>query len=59
MKHKDDPKAKVVLLTLIGGGVFGNNISWISSAIEKAFNKIQKAGVALDVRIVNYGGVDH
>jgi hypothetical protein len=59
VKHKDDPKARVVLLTLIGGGVFGNHISWISTAIEKAFNKIKQAGVALDVRIVNYSGVDH
>jgi hypothetical protein len=40
IKHKDDPKARVVLLTLLGGGCFGNKVSWISIAIEKAFIKI-------------------
>ena len=40
-------------LTLVGGGVFGNQSSWIVSAIERALQLF--SGVALDVRIVSYG----
>lgn len=58
IKHKDDPKARVVLLTALGGGVFQNGMSWISLAIEKAFTKIVESGIPLDVKIVNYGSVD-
>ena len=57
LKHKDDPKARVVLLTQLGGGVFGNDYDWIASAIEKAFIKIREANIALDIKNVCYGGV--
>lgn len=43
---------RVVFLTLLGGGVFGNRDSWILSAIERAFHKHSQHG--LDVRIVSY-----
>ncbi len=42
----------VVYLTLLGGGVFGNDDAWIISAIERAFIKTRSRG--LDVRIVSY-----
>lgn len=42
----------VVYLTLLGGGVFGNDDAWIISAIERAFLKTKSHG--LDVRIVSY-----
>ena len=41
-----------VFLTLLGGGVFGNDDAWITAAIERAF-KIN-ANRGLDVRIVSY-----
>jgi len=44
---------KRVYLTLVGGGVFGNELAWICSAIERACLKY--AQYDLDVRIVNYG----
>lgn len=43
---------RVVYLTLLGGGVFGNRDDWIMAAIERAFRKHAQHG--LDVRIVSY-----
>jgi len=43
---------KQIYLTLVGGGVFGNELSWICSAIERACLKY--ADYDLDVVIVNY-----
>ena len=43
---------RVVYLTLLGGGVFGNRDRWIITAIERAFQKYSKHG--LDIRIVSY-----
>lgn len=43
----------LVHLTLLGGGVFGNEIGWIRDAMQSAFD--EHRDVALDVRIVSYG----
>jgi hypothetical protein len=42
-----------VLLTRLGGGVFGNDSAWIDDAIQRALPKV--AHVGLDVRLVRYG----
>jgi len=42
-----------IYLTLVGGGVFGNELEWISSAIERACLKYSE--YALEIKIVNYG----
>lgn len=42
-----------VYLTLLGGGVFGNDGDWIYEAIERAMKAVGPAG--LDVAIVSYG----
>jgi hypothetical protein len=44
-----------VYLTLVGGGVFGNELAWICSAIERAVLKYEN--YELDVTVVNYGSV--
>jgi hypothetical protein len=44
-----------VYLTLVGGGVFGNDLEWICSAIERSVLKY--GDYELDVIIVNYGAV--
>ena len=44
---------KIVYLTLIGGGVFGNKTSWITDSLERALRIHRHAG--LEVRIVSYG----
>ena len=44
---------RVVYLTLLGGGVFGNRDQWITDAIERAFHLHSKYG--LDLPIVSYG----
>lgn len=54
LKHRGDPRARVVFLTALGGGVFGNEMSWIAGAIEAAVAKFQALGVGLDVRVVSY-----
>lgn len=41
-----------VLLTRVGGGVFGNHPAWIDHAIERALAVVEHAG--LDVRIVGH-----
>jgi hypothetical protein len=46
---------KRVYLTLVGGGVFGNELEWICSAIERAYLKYTE--YELDVSIVNYGSI--
>lgn len=45
--------SKIVLLTLLGGGAFGNAPEWIYTAIRRALAKTQ--GYHLDVRLVSYG----
>ncbi|MFB7894497.1 hypothetical protein ACFC1I_20000 [Microbacterium sp. NPDC056044] len=45
---RDEP----VLLTRVGGGVFGNDDAWIDDAIVRALGIIEHAG--LDVRLVSY-----
>ncbi len=42
-----------VFLTLVGGGVFGNDISWIINAIHRVLNLYSHCG--LDIVIVSYG----
>ncbi len=42
-----------VFLTLLGGGAFGNETTWIIKAIERALNLYKDAD--LDVSIVSYG----
>lgn len=41
-----------VYLTLVGGGVFGNNVSWIIEAIDRAVSRYADYG--LNVAIVSY-----
>jgi hypothetical protein len=45
--------SNVVLLTSLGGGVFGNEAEWINAAIRRAL--IMMSGFGLDVRLVSYG----
>ena len=44
-----------VYLTLVGGGVFGNELAWICSAIERACLKY--SDYSLEVMIVNYSSI--
>ena len=41
-----------VFLTLVGGGVFGNETDWILGSLQRALDLYQQA--ALDVAIVSY-----
>ncbi|OJJ16195.1 hypothetical protein BKI52_35180 [marine bacterium AO1-C] len=43
-----------VFLTMVGGGVFGNETSWIVSAMKMALKRFENA--PLDVRVVSYSG---
>eukprot|EP00656_Telonema_subtile_P055902 TRINITY_DN8806_c0_g1_i1.p1 TRINITY_DN8806_c0_g1~~TRINITY_DN8806_c0_g1_i1.p1 ORF type:complete len:208 (-),score=24.89 TRINITY_DN8806_c0_g1_i1:293-916(-) len=54
LRHKDDPRARVVFLTAVGGGVFGNDMSWVAKAIQMACERVEAHGVGLDIRIVSY-----
>jgi len=50
--NKRDYGSPVAYLTLLGGGAFGNDWSWISGAMRRAVLGVQ--GTGLDVRIVSY-----
>jgi hypothetical protein len=45
--------SNIVLLTLLGGGAFGNDVEWILGAMRRALSKV--ASNDLDIRIVSYG----
>ena len=47
--------SNTVLLTRLGGGVFGNAENWIDDAIVRALRIVEHAG--LDVRLVSFGRV--
>lgn len=49
-KSTGNPK---VYLTLLGGGVFGNDLSWILDALDKALSKFKQ--IPLDIYMVSYG----
>eukprot|EP00927_Polykrikos_kofoidii_P049403 TRINITY_DN43465_c0_g1_i1.p1 TRINITY_DN43465_c0_g1~~TRINITY_DN43465_c0_g1_i1.p1 ORF type:complete len:439 (+),score=73.39 TRINITY_DN43465_c0_g1_i1:64-1317(+) len=53
LKNPDEPGARRVFLTLLGGGVFGNDLLWILDAMRRAFALF--AGVGLEVVIVSFG----
>lgn len=44
--------SNIVLLTRLGGGVFGNDAAWIDAAMRRAFRLF--AAVAIDVRLVSF-----
>jgi hypothetical protein len=48
-------RSQRVFLTLLGGGVFGNDITWIVDAIARALGQPLIAAAGLDVRIVSHG----
>src|SRR5581483_2611548 len=43
----------VVLLTLLGGGAFGNEAEWINAAIRRALSLM--SGFGLEAKLVSYG----
>jgi len=45
--------SNAVLLTLLGGGAFGNAESWIVAALQRAIEKVHDQG--LEVIVVSYG----
>jgi hypothetical protein len=47
--------SNIVLLTRVGGGVFGNAGAWIDDAVIRAIGIVEQAG--LDIRQVGYGRV--
>lgn len=50
-----DRQSNIVLLTRVGGGVFGNADAWIDDAIVRAIKIVERAG--LDIRLVSHGSV--
>jgi hypothetical protein len=51
--NADATGSRRVFLTLLGGGVFGNEDTWILTAIERALERVGAAN--LDVAIVSFG----
>ena len=45
--------SRQVLLTLLGGGAFGNDPAWIRAAVQRAWRAV--VGHGLDVRLVSFG----
>lgn len=55
LDHADRGGSRTVYLTLIGGGVFGNDPRWILDAMRHALQKVRQH--PLDVCVVSYGSV--
>eukprot|EP00928_Gymnodinium_smaydae_P066467 TRINITY_DN49478_c0_g1_i1.p1 TRINITY_DN49478_c0_g1~~TRINITY_DN49478_c0_g1_i1.p1 ORF type:complete len:166 (+),score=23.13 TRINITY_DN49478_c0_g1_i1:600-1097(+) len=53
MRNPSLPGSRKVFLTAVGGGVFGNEMSWIHNAMKRAFDKF--ADFPLEVKLVSYG----
>jgi len=53
LKNLAETGCAKLYLTLVGGGVFGNKMNWISSSIQRSLGLFAYTG--LDVRIVSYG----
>jgi NADH dehydrogenase FAD-containing subunit len=53
LRNYEETGNNKLFLTLVGGGAFGNEMSWILHAIEKAASKFKNT--PLDVSIVCYG----
>jgi len=51
--HPEEPGARRVFLTAIGGGVFGNDMMWVQDAMKRAFEKFKDYN--LEVTLVSYG----
>jgi len=51
--HPKEPGARRVFLTAIGGGVFGNEMTWVHDAMQRALDKFNCYG--LEVTLVSYG----
>lgn len=51
-----DTGSRVVFLTSLGGGAFGNEQPWIHHAMRRALTQLAEVG--LDVRVVSYGKPD-
>lgn len=45
--------SRTVLLTLLGGGAFGNDPAWILAAMQRAIEQVE--GHGLDIVLVSYG----
>lgn len=54
LKSFDAKEKRPVLLTKVGGGVFGNSDEWIIDAMQKAIESVIEFGVALDISIVHF-----
>ncbi len=48
-KNTGAPGANRVLLTLLGGGAFGNSPAWITSAIKRAIDVVAESGLQIDL----------
>ena len=57
LEKKSGRGSGVVVLTLLGGGVFGNKIEWIADSIGKAVAKCKNMG--LKVVITHYRQIDN
>ena len=53
MLNMEKNNSDLVYLTLVGGGVFGNEEYWILESMQKAIEKFKN--VPLNIKIVNYG----
>lgn len=50
-------ETKPIMLTKLGGGVFGNDHDWIKKAMSSAIEKAGEYGVPFDVKLVHYGNI--
>ena len=53
-KYKDDPGARVVILSALGCGEYGNQFSWAAKALNRAIEKIASLKFPLKIIVVRH-----
>eukprot|EP00759_Apiculatamorpha_spiralis_P021579 PhF_6_TR26284/c1_g1_i2/m.37662 len=58
LRAKKGLATRPVLLTKVGGGVFGNDQVWIKKAIKDGMETVRGAGASLTARIVHFRSIE-
>lgn len=53
-RHSGARGSSTVVLTILGGGAFGNDLKWIADAIGRALHQLELHDVGLNIVINNY-----
>ena len=56
--NKTSSKRPKLLLTKVGGGVFGNHSSWICKSMQRMISIAEEHNLPVDIKIVHFGRIE-